>query len=114
MELKSQPFPHLSPTTEALCRPEAAVLPGDMAALTAGVDFTVEELAVFMVEAVRAEAVLTEAVLTEAVEEAAPAEVVHTEEAEAPVAEAPVEAPVLQAGVAVAAIARVKTRNDQQ
>jgi hypothetical protein len=109
MELKSQPFPHLSPTTEALCRPEAAVLPGDMAALTAGVDFTVEELAVFMVEAVRAEAVLTEAV-----EEAAPAEVVHTEEAEAPVAEAPVEAPVLQAGVAVAAIARVKTRNDQQ
>jgi hypothetical protein len=109
MELKSRPFPRLSPTTEVLCRPEAAALPGDMAALTAGVDFTVEELAVFMVEAVRAEAVLTEAV-----EEAAPAEVVHTEEAEAPVAEAPVEAPVLQAGVAVAAIARVKTRNDQQ
>lgn len=102
MELKWQPFPHRSPTTEALCRPEAAALPGGMAALTAGV-------ARAAVEAARAEVVLTEAV-----EVAARVVVDLTEEAEARVAEGPVEEAVLQAEVAAAAIARVTTCADRQ
>jgi hypothetical protein len=110
MELKWQPFPHLSPTTEALSRPEAAALPGDTAPLAQVVArAAVEELVAFMVEAPRAEVVHTEAVV-----EVARAGAVHTEEAEARVAEAPVEVAVLQAEVAAAAIARIKTSADRQ
>src|SRR5277367_4264850 len=111
-ELKWQPFPHPSPTTVAHCKPEAAVLPGDMAPLAAGVvaraAVEVEPLEELMEEEAPAEAVLTEAV-----GEVARVEVVLTEGAEALVAEARVAA-VLQAGVVAAAIARIKTIDDQQ
>ena len=108
MELKSQPFPHLSTTTVARCRPEAAALPGDMAPLAEVVArAAVEELAALTEEAGRAEVVLTEAV-----EVAARVGVVRTEAAAAE-AEARVEEAVLQVGVVAAAIARVKTRDDQ-
>jgi len=116
MELKWQPFPHPSPTTVAHCKPEAAVLPGDMAPLAAGVAraaVEVEALAELMVEEAPAEAVLTEAV-----EEVARVEVVLTEEAEAPVEEAPVEEvpvpAVPQVGAAAGAIARIKTRTSSR
>jgi hypothetical protein len=110
-ELKSQPFPHRSPTTVARCRPGVKALQGDMAPLAAAMAalaagtavlaagaaraaVEVEDLAALTVEAARAEVAQAGAVLTE--------------EAEAQAEEAPVQA-VLQA-VAAVAIARIKTR----
>lgn len=115
-EVKSQPFPHPSPTAVARCRPEAVALPAGTVALAAGTvalaaatealaagvaRVAVEEVAALMVEVARVEAVLTAAAA-----EVAVAEVVRTEEAEARAEAALVGAAVLQAEAGAAAIAK--------